>query len=325
MKPAPAQLILLLLCQVPWLANSAETAEALSSAVSVEIEPREAKLGEPVQATIRVRGKPGVSYELPEGIDLDPFVELGRSRRREGDQEVFTLKLAVYDQVGEVTLPAFLLKPETSDPQHGEGGEPHRGGVADPLPVPEAKITIQSIIAGLEKPEPRDIAGPVPVWVRDYRPLVFLGLVLLWVLSAWILRRSRFAGRSLQRLADLPPPRFAHQIAYDKLHRIVEDDLLRKGKFREYFIRVSETVREYLGNRYSFFAMDLTSRELLEELRDRPTPGLEHSRLKLLLDNADLVKFARLQPTDEMSSGAIDSAYTLVNATRKVPAEQEAE
>jgi hypothetical protein len=130
-------------------------------------------------------------------------------------------------------------------------------------------------------------------------------------------------GRAAQQLVDLPPPRLAHQIAYDKLHQIVEDNLLRQEKFREYFIRVSETVREYLGNRYGFFAMDLTSRELVDELRDRPTPGLEISGLKALLQNADLVKFAKLQPTDEMSSGAIDGAYSLVNATRRIPEEQE--
>ena len=275
--------------------------------VLVEFEPQEAKLGEPVKLIIRAKGEPGVSYQLPEVLELGPFVELGRSRKRKGDQDVFTLKLVVYEEVGEVTLPALQLEAET----------------AEPLLVPEAKLKIKSVLGGVEQPEPRDIAGPVPVWVRDYRPLVFLGLALLWLFCAWILKRARPAGRPLQRLVDLPPPRMAHQIAYDKLHRIVEDDLLRKGTFREYFIRLSETIREYLGNRYSFFAMDLTSRELLDELRDRPTPGLEHGHLKLLLQNADLVKFARLQPPDEMSSGAIDSAYTLVNATRRVPDEQE--
>jgi len=115
----------------------------------------------------------------------------------------------------------------------------------------------------------------------------------------------------------------AHQIAYEKLHKIVEDDLLKKGRFREYFIRVSETIREYLGNRYGFFAMDLTSRELVDELRDRPTPGLEIGGLKTLLQNADLVKFAKLDPTDEMSSSAIDGAYSLVNATRRVEEEEQ--
>jgi hypothetical protein len=322
MMRRPVITLVLILVATPL---SKGAADEPSSAVLIEFEPQEAKLGEPVQVTIRVRGEPGVAYKLPEAIDLGSFVELSRSRTRKGDLYVFTLKLAVYDQVGEVTLPAIQLEAETSaGPSDREDGC-ETPGAAGQLSVPEATVKIKSVIEGLEKPEPREIAGPVPVWVRDYRPLVYLGLVLLFILSAWILKRSRPSARPDRRLVDLPPPRLAYQIAYDKLHRIVEDDLLRQGKFREYFVRVSAAVREYLGNRYGFFAMDLTSRELLDELRDRPTPGLEHSSLKLLLKNADLVKFARLRPTDEASSGAIDGAYTLVNATRRVPEAQEAE
>jgi hypothetical protein len=291
-----------------FLLAAAENADE-GTAVSVEFRPQEAKLGETVELIITARGEEGVLYKLPQELDLGPFVELGREGKKKGDQYIFTLKVVVYEEVGEVELPGFQLEAEKP------------GADADAvkaLEVPAAKLTIKSMLAGVEKPEPRDVAGPVPVWVSDYRLLVYLGLAFLFAFGAWILRRSRPVGRAEQRLVDLPPPRLAHQIAYDKLHRIVEDDLLKKGKFREYFIRVSETVREYLGNRYGFFAMDLTSRELVDELRDRPTPGLEIASLKTLLQNSDLVKFAKQKPTDEMSSGAIDSAYSLVNATRRI-------
>lgn len=283
-------------------------ADDQASVISAEFQPQEARLGEPVKLIITAKGEAGAAYQLPESIDLGPFVELGRSQTKSGEFEVITLRLVVYEEVGEVKLPVIQLESRAPD-----------GGAVAALAVPEAGLKIKSMLEGLEKPEPRDIRGPVPVWVGDYRPLVLGGLVLLWLFCAWVLRRSRPAGRAPQRLLDLPPPRMAHQIAYEKLHRIVADDLLRKGRFREYFIRVSETVREYLGNRYGFFAMDLTSRELLDELRDRPTPGLEIGSLKQLLQNADLVKFARLQPSDEISSGAIDGAYNLVNATRRIP------
>jgi hypothetical protein len=284
------------------------------TAVSVEFQPQEAKLGEAVKLIITAKGEEGAVYKLPERIDLGSFVELGRERKKKGEQYIFTLKVVVYEEVGEVELPSFKLQGEKPD-----------ADAVEVLEVPSAKLTVKSMLTGVEKPEPRDIAGPVPVWVDDYRLLVYLGLVLLFVFGALILRVSRSAGRAEQRMVDLPPPRLAHQIAYDKLHRIVEDDLLRQEKFREYFIRVSETIREYLGNRYGFFAMDLTSRELVDELRDRPTPGLEISGLKALLQDADLVKFAKLTPTDEMSSSAIDGAYSLVNATRRVEEEAERE
>jgi len=286
-------------------------AEAGGSLVSTEFRPQETRLGEPVKLIITARGEEGIEYKLPQEIDLGPFVELGRESKKKGDRYIFTLKLVVYEEVGEVDLPGFKL----------EGEKPGTGTVEE-LEVPPVKLTIKSMLAGVEKPKPRDIAGPVPVWVGDYRLVVYLGLVLLFFGGAWILRRSRPAVRARQRMVDLPPPRLAHQVAYEKLHRIVEDDLLRQEKFREYFIRVSETVRECLGNRYGFFAMDLTSRELLDELRDRPTPGLEIANLKTLLQDSDLVKFAKLNPTDEMSSGAIDTAYSLVNATRQIPEEE---
>ncbi len=291
-------------------------AEASGTAVSVEFKPQEARLGEPVELIITAKGEEGVEYQLPDEIDLGPFVELGRGRRKKGDKYIFTLKLVVYEETGEVEMPGFRLEAE----KPGTGTDAGTG-TAEALEVPPVKLAIKSMLDGVEQPEPRDIAGPVPVWVGDYRLVAYLGLVLLFIGGAWILRRSRPPVRAKKRLVDLPPPRLAHQIAYEKLHRIVEDDLLRQEKFREYFIRVSETVREYLGNRYGFFAMDLTSRELLDELRDRPTPGLEIANLKSLLQNSDLVKFAKLNPTDEMSSGAIDTAYNLVNATRQLPEE----
>ena len=82
--------------------------------------------------------------------------------------------------------------------------------------------------------------------------------------------------------------------------------------------RLAGDLREYMGNRFGFFALDLTTRELLEELRDRPTPGLEHGRLSGLLEDADQVKFARLQPSDEMSSRSIDGAFELVDRTKLI-------
>ena len=121
----------------------------------------------------------------------------------------------------------------------------------------------------------------------------------------------------------MPPPRQAYDIAREKLNAIVTDDLLRRGHFYEYFVRISEVVREYLGNRYQFYAMDLTTRELLMELRDRPTPGLENAQLRLLLEDADLVKFARLHPSDDQCAQAINTAFRLIETTRLPPAFQE--
>ena len=287
-----------------------EAGAARASAVSVQADRTEVKLGEPVTLTIEVRSDTGASYRLPATLKLKPFVELSRDEGRGGrggQPQVIRLKLAVYEELGEQKVPEIPLEPVLAD-----------GGSAPALQVPAVPIKVASVLQGVEQPTPREVAAPVAIRVRDLRPLVLLGLVVLWLALAFALRFRRAPGPAHPKLHALPPARLAHEIALEKLRALVEEDLLRKGRFHEYFVRVSETLREYLGNRYGFFALDLTSHELLEELRDRPTPGLEHAVLRDLLENADLVKFARRHPDDDLCSRALNTAFALVEATRLV-------
>jgi hypothetical protein len=275
------------------------------------LDKQEVGLGEAFTMTVKVAGPDAGRYAIPEVLEISPFVELSRRQSTQtvdGTRvSVLSVRLVTYKAIDEAAVPGFSLQVQPAD-----------GGAAPALDIPETPIRIRSMLAGVDKPQPRDVAGPVSVQVSDYRLLVLMGLVLFWAGLALLLRFWRVEVKGAKRAEQLPPPRAAHEIALTKLRSVVEDDLLRRGKVHEYFVRVSETVREYVGNRYGFFALDLTSRELLEELRDRPTPGLDLTLLQRMLGEADLVKFARLQPTDEVSSRAIDGAYELVERTKVV-------
>ncbi len=297
-----------LLLLAPWLAVADEPeAKEEAPAVAVEAVPAEVKLGEPFWLEVRVSG--AAPLRLPDRPKLEPFDELSREEKqetREGKKiQLFRLKLANYQALGEQKVPAFELVPLQAD-----------GGAGTAVSVPETPVKILSMLEGTENPQPRDISGPVSIWWTDYRPLALLALLLLWLgLAGWLrLRRQEHAPAWL---AEPPPPeRQAHEIALERLRAVVEEQLLRQGKVQEYFDRVSDVVREYIGNRYGFFALDLTSGELLEDLRDRPTPGLDLAVLRRLLEEADLVKFARVKPGDEMCSRAINGALSIVEATR---------
>ncbi len=292
-------------------AEADETDEPSMSAASIEADRTKVKLGEPVLLTIRIQGREGrAAYRLTDPPDLGPFVELSRDNRSEEIagrtvQEIL-LTVASFEELGRLKLPAIRLIPAAD------------GSVGGELTVPAVEIEVISVLDGVDEPQPRDVAGPVAVLVPDYRSLVLAGLLGLWLLLGLVIRRRREPVEVPARLQELPSPRLAHEIAAQKLRRIVDDDLLHQGKFHSYFTRISETVREYLGNRYAFFAMDLTTRELLHQMRDRVAPGLELGVLEQLLREADLVKFARLKPTDATCSNAINRAYGLVEATRVV-------
>jgi hypothetical protein len=300
---------------LPWIALLAATApleESAAPAVSVELQPAEIKLGQPFWMEIRVAG--AAPLKLPQRLQLEPFEVLAREEapRQEKDQtQVFRLKLASYQVVGSQRIPGFFLEPLAAD-----------GGTGAGVEVPATEIKIASMLEGVENPQPRDIAPPVPVWWRDWRPVAAAGLLGMWLaMWAWMRWRRRSFSPA-QALEPPPPPRPAHQIALEKLQAIIEEQLVRQGRVKEYFDRISDTVREYLGNLYGFFALDCTSEELIVQLRERPTPGLDLDMLRRLLEDADLVKFARVQPGDEMCSRAINSALAIVEATR--PREVEA-
>ncbi len=297
-------------------------------AVAAVVEPAEVLLGEPFDVVIQVPLRGQRRWRLAERLELGPFAELGRDSRiaagEQGRRQELVLELAGYEETGEFELAGLELVARHARDVQDAG--PADGGAAAPaerLAVPPVTVRVRSVLAGVDDPSPRDVAGPVSIRVPDYRPLVLLGVAGLWLLLGLSLWRRRGPVAAPARFEELPPPRQAHQIAFDKLQAIVAADLLRAGEFHAYFTRISETVREYLGNRYGFFALDLTSDELLAELRDRITPGLDLAALERLLREADLVKFARQRPDDAMCSYAINTAHALIEATR-LPEEPEA-
>ena len=121
-------------------------------------------------------------------------------------------------------------------------------------------------------------------------------------------------------VAPAPPAIPAHVRARRSLEALLSEDLPSRGKQREFYFRLSEVVRRYLGERFGFDGLDLTTEELLATLRTRPTPGLDFSGFKAFCEEADLAKFAKFQPDAAACKTSIDSALHLVQTTTPISA-----
>jgi hypothetical protein len=92
-------------------------------------------------------------------------------------------------------------------------------------------------------------------------------------------------------------------------------NLLAEGRTDEYFDRVSDCIRRYLGARYGFDGLETTTdemRALLRRVRP-PVPGL--SEIGEFLSECDLVKFARVQPGEGDCIEALQHGERIVERT----------
>jgi hypothetical protein len=108
-------------------------------------------------------------------------------------------------------------------------------------------------------------------------------------------------------------------VALESLYDVRHAGLTREGRYAEHFDRVSDIVRRYLGDRYGFDGLESTTREMLIELR-ATTPRIPVlSEIERFLRQADLVKFARLTPSEPECSNALSEAELIIERTMPPP------
>jgi hypothetical protein len=127
------------------------------------------------------------------------------------------------------------------------------------------------------------------------------------------LRQRRSAG-----LEDVEPvdDRFPEEIAYEELERVAALDLPAQGEFKRHYTLVTDCVRNYLEGIYRIPAIDRTTGELMLALRKARLGGEMLPSLRALLEEADLVKFAKLRPSIERARDAVVQARRLVDITK---------
>jgi len=134
-----------------------------------------------------------------------------------------------------------------------------------------------------------------------------LGALLTWLWLRW--------RRRPKKARPAPPPRPPWEVALEELSGIRADDLVSQQRYSEHYDRVSDTIRKYLGARYAFDGLESTTREALVALRrSLPYSELLHGIEEFLLQ-ADLVKFARLAPTEQQCAAALEEGAKIVQST----------
>ena len=152
-----------------------------------------------------------------------------------------------------------------------------------------------------------EIPGKLSYW------WIFGALTGLVIASAggWMyLRRKR-----INELVRIFKP--AHEIAYDRLRELVGQDLIKQGRIKEFYERISDILRHYIEHRFNLRAPERTTEEFLAELRLTDYLSVpDKNSLGEFLEHCDMVKFAKYNPTADQIQRTFDLVKDFIEKTK---------
>lgn len=170
-----------------------------------------------------------------------------------------------------------------------------------------------------------------PYTFDDFKIYIYITLAVLAIIAFWIywfVIRKRKEEEEAPTYRTLPP----YEEAIYRLNELDEKLLWQNNKVKEYYSELTEIVRGYIERELKVPALENTTDEVLSMLKDfKDAETIQTSRetivkLKDLLREADLVKFAKSKPlAPEIEDDRKDAEYIIGNLKPKPTIEKEEE
>lgn len=139
--------------------------------------------------------------------------------------------------------------------------------------------------------------------------IVVMGAILFYIYRKN--RRAKFEEILL-------PPHVEANKALEQLHH---RKLWQNDKHNLYYTLLTDILRRYISRRWEIRAMEFTTNETMEALRSFDIPNDSRLALHTILRTADMAKFAKAKPDDELNEECYTMAYYFVENTKVVDTE----
>ena len=167
-----------------------------------------------------------------------------------------------------------------------------------------------------ESAELKDIKEPIkePIGWSDIWPwlisIIMLSLII-YILKKYVFNKKEII-KNTQPKSIIP----ADIIALKELSKLDSAKIWQQGKIKEYHSQLSEIIRRYIENRFNSLALELTTHEILQNLASY-IKEVQLNNLKILLERADLAKFAKSKPSDNNNIESMSLAKEFVRNTKE--------
>ena len=258
-------------------------------------------IGEQATVTITANAPEGAQVEMPVFQPrqmLVPGVEIVSSQR----PNVNTMVLTLTSFDGNLYhLPAFSVKVN--------GKEQKTADLA--LKVVEVEVDTTQLDKFFG---PKDVQDNPFLW-SDWSPAFWMSVLILLLmgLTIYLYQRLR-ANKPIIARIKIVKRLLPHQKAMKEIEQIKADKMVISENQKEYYTKLTDTLRRYIEERYGFSAMEMTSTEIIDRLMQTDQQSLDE--LRQLFTTADLVKFAKYSTMINENDANLVSAIDFINQTK---------
>ena len=252
---------------------------------------------------------PNISDTLTEKIEVLSTTPIDTTMPDKNDPHVLQqhqqLLISVYDS-GYYAIPPFkfIVNGDTSNPQWTE-----------PL-----LLEVHTVPTDSSAKKVKDIKEPLNepfnwLWYKEYFYWGVAAIVFVVALVLFIHYRNK---RLRNKVFEPEKPKIpAHITALASLERIREQQIWKDGKVKEYYSEITDTIRLYIEERYDVLALESTTDELLQIMKNQVIDGESKEKLQQMLKLADFVKFAKMIPLEQEHALVLQNAFDIVNGTKR--------
>lgn len=318
-------LVLVVYTLIPYrdIAIAQETQDTERKALleaTAHVDKNEITIGDKIQLGIRVKFTGDIAIQFPEfNRQLGVFavketnVAEGPKSEAGGYSTIERNYVLSSYEIGSQTIPPLKIIYKGTQ---GEGEV-----ITNEIPVDIKGVLKEEENSG----DIKDILAPVdvPISFKRLVPWVCAGFgvfalsgIIYWLIN----KRKRGQERQELEFAKRDP----HEVAYELLERLSEEDLIAKGLIKEYYYRITDILRHYIEDRFGLLAPERTTEEFLTEMAH--TNKLENIHKLLIqefLERCDMVKYARYGPSRMEIQETYDAAKRLIDETRERLEEKE--
>ena len=272
------------------------------ASVKAVINPIEMLIGQQATVTLTVEAKDDAKVEWPvlqARQMLVPGVEVVNTHHP--DSRTMDIVLTSFD--GNLyPLPAFKVKVDGKDYQSSE------------LTLKVLEVEVDTTQMNKFYP-PKDVQDNPFLWSDWSAPFWLSVLVLLLIAIGYYLYLRLRDNKPVIAHIKIVKRLLPHQKAMKEIEQIKADKMVSSENQKEYYTKLTDTLRKYIEERYGFSAMEMTSSEIIERLM---ATGDQQSldELRQLFLTADLVKFAKYSTMINENDANLVNAIDFINQTK---------